>query len=304
MSAPPRLFDRALLRTRRLRAGAGAASNFLLDRAAEDLADRLLTVNRRFTRALDLGTPGDALVRTIRETTRVGEFVACEAFPQWRDPATALRVAGDDEALPFSAESFDLVVSAMSLHWSNDLPGALVQIRRALKPDGLLLASLIGGETLHELRECLALAEAEIAGGASPRVAPFVEVRSLGSLLQRAGFALPVTDVDRLTVRYGNLTGLFNDLRAMAATNALAERSRTPLRRAVLARTAEIYAERFADPDERLRATFDLIWISAWAPHASQQQPLKPGSARSRLADALGTVERKAGDKARPRRED
>jgi SAM-dependent methyltransferase len=304
MSVPPRLFDRALLRTRRLRAGAGAASNFLLDRAAEDLADRLQTVNRRFTRALDLGTPGDALVRSIKETDRVGEFVACEPFPQWRDPAAALRVAGDDEALPFANETFDLVVSAMSLHWSNDLPGTLVQIRRALKPDGLVLASLIGGETLHELRECLALAEAEITGGASPRVAPFVEVSSLGSLLQRAGFALPVTDVDRLTVRYANLTGLFNDLRAMGAVNALAERSRTPLRRSMLARAAEIYAERFADPDGRLRATFDLIWISAWAPHAGQQQPLKPGSATSRLADALGTVEQKAGEKARPRRED
>jgi SAM-dependent methyltransferase len=219
-----------------------------------------------------------------------------------REPAFALRVAGDEEALPFAGETFDLVVSAMALHWSNDLPGTLVQIRRALKPDGLLLCSLVGGETLHELRECLALAEAEIAGGASPRVAPFVEVRALGSLLQRAGFALPVTDVDRLTVRYSNLTGLLNDLRAMGAANALTERSRIPLRRAVLARTTELYAERFADPDGRLRATFDLMWISGWAPHTSQQQPLKPGSAKQRLADALGTSEYKAGEKAQPKR--
>jgi SAM-dependent methyltransferase len=302
MNAPPRLFDRSLLRTRRLRAGEGATANFLLDRAAEDVADRLQAVNRRFSQALDLGTPGDALLQSIRATGRVETFVACEPFVGMRESESALRVVGDEEALPFASETFDLVVSAMALHWSNDLPGTLVQIRRALNPDGLLLASLIGGETLHELRECFALAEAEIAGGASPRVAPFVEVRSLGSLLQRAGFALPVTDVDRLTVRYANLTGLFNDLRAMGAANALAERSRTPLRRAVLARTAEIYAERFADPDGRLRATFDLMWISGWAPDASQQKPLKPGSAKQRLADALNTTERTAGEKVPPRR--
>jgi len=213
------------------------------------------------------------------------------------------RLAADEEALPFANETFDLAVSALSLQWVNDLPGTLAQIRRALKPDGLFLAALIGGETLGELRESLAVAESEIAGGASPRVSPFVDVRTLGSLLQRADFALPVTDVERMTVRYPTVRALMRDLRRMAAANALAERSRKPLKRAVLARAEEIYAERFADPDGRLRATFDVMWLSAWAPHDSQQKPLKPGSAKMRLADALGTRERTAGEKAgrRPR---
>jgi hypothetical protein len=180
----------------------------------------------------------------------------------------------------------------------NDLPGALVQIRRALKPDGLLLAALIGGETLHELRESFAMAESEISGGASPRVSPFAEVRSLGSLLQRAGYALPVVDSDRHIVRYQNIFKLFHDLRRMGATNALVERSRKPLTKKIAARAAEIYAERFSDPDGRLRATFDVLWILGWAPHESQQKPLKPGSAKMRLADALGVPEKPAGEKA------
>jgi hypothetical protein len=188
------------------------------------------------------------------------------------------------------------------LHWVNDLPGTLAQIRRTLKPDGLLLAVLAGGETLTELRQCLAAAESDLEGGASPRVAPFVDVRALGSLLQRAGFALPVTDVDRLTVRYSSLANLFRDLRRMGATNALIERRRKPLRRSTLARAAELYAERFADHDGRLRVTFDLLSVSGWAPHDKQQQPLRPGSAKSRLADALGAREIPAGEKADPRR--
>jgi SAM-dependent methyltransferase len=188
-------------------------------------------------------------------------------------------------------------VSALALHWVNDLPGTLLQIRRVLKPDGLFLATMPGGDTLTELRQSFAEAESEIEGGLSPRVAPFVEVRAMGTLLQRAGFALPVTDIDHVTVRYQNLAGLFRDLRAMGATNALAARRRKPLRRATVARAAEIYARRFADADGRLRATFDLLSISAWAPHDSQQQPLKPGSARMRLADALGAKELPAGEK-------
>jgi SAM-dependent methyltransferase len=191
------------------------------------------------------------------------------------------------------------VVSALALQFVNDLPGVLVQIRRALKPDGLLLAALLGGETLTELRQSFAEAESDIEGGVSPRVAPFADLRDLGALLQRAGFALPVTDVDRVTVRYDSVFGLMHDLRRMGATNALLARRRTPLKRATLMRMAEIYAQRFADDDGRVRATFEIIWLSGWAPHPDQQQPLKPGSAKARLADALGTREISTGEKAR-----
>jgi len=302
MTAPSRLFDRALLRTRRRRAMAMGAETFLLDRVAQDLVDRLQTVTRRFPLALDLATPGETLRRALAGSGQVQTIVACEALADLRPSTGGPRVVADEEALPFARETFDLVASALALQWVNDLPGTLAQIRRMLKPDGLLLAALPGGDTLNELRQCLAIAEDEIEGGASPRVAPFVEVRALGSLLQRAGFALPVTDIDRLTVRYQGLADLFRDLRRMGATNALVERSRMPLKRATLARAAALYAERFADPDGRLRATFELLWISGWAPHASQQKPLRPGSAKMRLADALGTRERSAGDKANPRR--
>ena len=303
-AGPPAIFDRALLRARRLRAAAAGGENFLVTRAAEDLAERLQAVKRRFPAALDLGTPGDALRTVLDASGRVDRVVAAEPLAALRDTQGGPLVAAGEEALPFAEASFDLVVSALALHWVNDLPGALLQIRRVLKPDGLFLAAMAGGETLTELRQCLAAAESEIESGLSPRVAPFVEVRAMGTLLQRAGFALPVTDVDRLTVRYASLAGLFRDLRAMGATNVLTDRRRKPLRRSTIARAAEIYAERFADADGRLRATFDLLWISAWAPHESQQQPLKPGSARMRLADALGTKERSAGEKATRRHED
>ena len=199
---------------------------------------------------------------------------------------------------PFAEASLDLVVSALALQWVNDLPGTLVQIRRALKPDGLLMAAMLGGDTLIELREAFASAESEIEGGLSPRVAPFADLRELGALMQRAGFALPVVDSDRLTVRYESAFALMRDLRAMGATNVLAERRRAPLRRATLMRMAEIYAERFADADGRVRATFEIVWLSGWSPHESQQKPLKPGSASQRLADALGAKEVPAGEKA------
>jgi SAM-dependent methyltransferase len=301
-SAPPVIFDRALLRARRLRASEQGGGNFLLDRAAEDLAERLAAVKRQFPLALDLGTPGDALGHAIKANGQIGNLVSAEPLAHLRTQDSGQRISADEETLPFRDASFDLVMSALALHWVNDLPGALLQIRRVLKPDGLFLATIVGGETLTELRESLAEAESEVEGGLSPRVAPFVEVRAMGTLLQRAGFALPVTDIDRLTVRYRSLAGLFRDLRAMGATNALAARRQKPLRRATHARATEIYAQRFADSDGRLRATFDLLSISAWAPHESQQQPLKPGSARMRLADALGTQEQSAGEQAsRPR---
>ena len=196
---------------------------------------------------------------------------------------------------------YDLVISLHSMQWLNDLPGVLAQIKRLLKPDGLLLAAMIGGDTLTELRDALASAESELEGGISPRVSPFVEVRTLGSLLQRANLALPVTDIDRLTVRYKNALALMHDLRRMGATNVLIERSRKPLRRTTLLRAAEIYRERYADADGRVRATFEILWLSGWAPHESQQQPLKPGSAKARLADALRAIEVPAGEKTGPK---
>ena len=286
MSQSPIIFDRTLLRARRRRAAALGPATFLIDRVAEDFSDRLATVLRHFDLAVDLGTPTDAVRRALAASGKVDSIIAADV------------IAADEEALPFRDGSLDLVVSALALQFVNDLPGTLIQIRHALKPDGLLLAALVGGDTLSELREAFAAAEAEIEGGVSPRVAPFADLRDLGALLQRAGFALPVTDVDRLSVRYASPFALMHDLRRMGATNALVERRRRPLKRATLARMAEIYCERFADADGRIRATFEIVWLSGWAPHESQQQPLQPGSARHRLADALGTREISAGDKA------
>ena len=200
--------------------------------------------------------------------------------------------------MPFGDGTLDLVVSALALQLVNDLPGVLVQIRRALKADGLFLAALLGGETLTELRQSFAAAESEIEGGVSPRVAPFAELRELGGLLQRAGFALPVADADRVTVRYDSVFPLMHDLRRMGATNALTARRRTPLRARDLAAHGGNLCQRFADADGRVRATFDIVWLSGWAPHPDQQQPLKPGSAKKRLADALGTREISAGEKS------
>jgi SAM-dependent methyltransferase len=293
----PVIIDRALLRARGRRALALGPSTFLLDRVAEDLADRLAGVLRDFPCGLDLGTPTAAVRRALAGSHKVGTMVVANALGE-AECRTGLAIAADEEALPVRDGALDLVVSGLGLHFVNDLPGTLVQIRRALKPDGLFMAALLGGDTLTELRAAFAAAEAEIEHGISPRVLPFGDLRELGALLQRAGFALPVTDVDRLTVRYASPLALMHDLRRMGATNPLVDRSRRPLRRATLARMLEIYAERFADPDRRIRATFEIVFLSGWAPHESQQQPLAPGSARTRLADALGTRERSAGEKA------
>jgi SAM-dependent methyltransferase len=294
-SLHPRIFDRDLVRARRRRAAALGPSTFLLDRVGEDLSDRLAAVLRRFECAVDLGTPTDVVRRGLVASGKVGSVVAAVAAGEAAD--AGLTIAADEEALPFRDGSLDLVVSALALQFVNDLPGTLVQIRRALKPDGLLLAALAGGDTLTELRQAFAAAEAEIVGGVSPRVAPFADMRDLGALLQRAGFALPVTDVDRVIVRYHSPLALMQDLRRMGATNPLVERSRRPLRRAILDRMVEIYHDRFSEHDGRVRATFEIVWLSGWAPHESQQKPLPPGSARQRLADALGTKEIPAGEK-------
>jgi SAM-dependent methyltransferase len=271
--AAPILFDRALLRVRQARAAHLGAATFLLDRVTEDLLERLGAVLRDFTAVADIGSPGGALADALS--------------PRFSAPRHIDLLGAEHERLALEPETLDLAVSALALQFVNDLPGVLAQIRRALKPDGLLLAAIVGGDTLTELRQAFAAAEAEIDGGISPRVAPFADLRDLGALLQRAGFALPVTDVDRVVVRYDNAFALMQDLRRMGATNVLAERRRTPLRRATLLRMAQIYSERFADSDGRMRATFDIVWLSGWAPHESQQKPLKPGSAKVSLAEAL-----------------
>jgi SAM-dependent methyltransferase len=267
----PILFDRALLRARQRRALRGVPATFLLDRVAEDMVDRLQAVTRDFSDVADIWTPNAAVLEALRARFASIRHIRVE----------------DAEVLPLQPEALDLAVSALAFQFVNDLPGVLAQIRRALRPDGLLLAAMIGGDTLTELRQSFAEAEAECEGGVSPRVAPFVDLRDVGSLLQRAGFALPVTDVDRTVVRYDNAFALMKDLRRMGATNVMIERRRAPTRPATMMRMAQIYAQRFADPDGRIRATFDIIWLSGWTPHESQQKPLRPGSARASLEAAV-----------------
>jgi SAM-dependent methyltransferase len=297
----PLIFDRLLLRARRQRGLRLGPETFLLDQVADEFANRLRLVLRRFDLAVDLGTPTAAVRTALLCDGAIGTMIALGPMiggPGGDEAATpSLSVAADEEALPFGDNTLDLVVSGLALQAVNDLPGTLVQVRRALKSDGLFMAALLGGDTLTELRQSFAEAESELDGGMSPRVAPFPDLREMGALLQRAGFALPVTDVDRITVRYAAPLALLRDLRHMGAANPLVERRRIPLRRATLMRAMEVYAARFADPDGKVRATFDIIWLSGWSPHESQQQPLRPGSATTRLADALGTTEIAAGEK-------
>jgi SAM-dependent methyltransferase len=255
---PPRIFDRNAIALHRARAACIGGDAFLVHEATDGLTARLAGIKRDFPRRMEL-------------------------------------VLGDGERVE-APEPLDLLTSVLTLHSVNDLPGVLVQARRALKPDGLFLAALFGGDTLTELRQSLAAAEIEIKGGVSPRVAPFADVRDLGGLLHRAGFALPVADVERTVVRYGDMFSLVRDLRAMGETNALAERSGKPMRRDMLAATVAHYAQHFADNDGKLRTTFDIVYLTGWAPHESQQQPLKPGSAKARLAAALGTREEGTGE--------
>ncbi|HEX3487303.1 MAG TPA: methyltransferase domain-containing protein [Micropepsaceae bacterium] len=290
MSAgPPRIFDSLAYRARRARAALRAGDIFLARDAADQIATRLGAINRRFERGLDLHSRLDVFGRLrpfAEDWVRTG-FA-------WDAPS----VIAEEEALPFAEESFDLVTSILSLHAINDLPGALVQIRRALKPDGLFIAALFGGETLRELKIAFAAAEADVLGGVSPRVAPFADVRDLGGLLSRAGFALPVADVERTVVRYRELSRLFVDLRCHGETNALAGRGSAFLSPRLLAALTREYATRFGDPEGRFPATFDIVFLTGWAPHESQQKPLRPSSAKTRLADALGTKEQPTGDLA------
>jgi SAM-dependent methyltransferase len=260
------------------------AARFLLRRAAEDLGDRLMTVERAFSHAATLFSWTEDAREAIRTTAKAQVVLRLEDEALGADGADG---AAPFETMPAAPETLDLIVSLYALHEMNDVPGMLAQIRRALRPDGLFLGCMAGAGTLKELRACLLEAETEMRGGASPRVAPLADIRDVGGLLQRAGFALPVVDLDEVTVRYDTMFDLMRDLRAMGAANALIDRDRRPTPRGLFLRAAEIYAERFADPDGRVRATFSTIWMSGWAPHPQQQQPAQRGSARVSLAAAL-----------------
>ncbi len=302
MSAPPRLFDRALHRRRLDRAAPGyGAADFLKARAADDAVERLESIMRSFPLAVDLGSRTGVFAAALARSdarAKVGALIQTDLSARMLAGRQGMRVQADEEALPFKAESLDLVVSILALHWTNDLVGALIQIRSALKPDGLFIGAVLGGATLAELRQCLVQAESELSDGAGLRVSPFADVLDAAGLLQRAGFALPVADTDRVTVRYAHALELIRDLRAMGETNVLLDRARKPLSRAVLARAAALYQERFAGADGRIGATFDIVNMTGWAPHPDQQQPLRPGSAKMRLADALHVKERPAGEKS------
>ena len=297
MSQAPNIFDPLAVQHARSRAFAlrsrgsglgsglanGLAPDFLLTRVAEDFSDRLAVIRRTFTSGLELGCHHGVLGARLGHDHGLARLTTADTIAEVLPDVTL-----DFERLPFAAESFDLVVSGLALQTVNDLPGVLAQVRGCLKPDGLLLAAVTGGRTLQELRVALLEAETEVTGGVSPRVAPMIDVKDLGHLLQRAGFALPVVDSDVVDVTYAHPLALMRELRGMGAVNVLVERRRTFLRRDVLARAIEIYQQRFAAPGGRVRATFEILTATAWAPHASQQTPLAPGSATTRLADVLG----------------
>lgn len=296
------IFDRRSVRRHRDRAASDVDQyDFLLRETADRLADRLLDFARPFPMALELGAHGGQFTAVRNTRGGIETLIQSDLSAAMLSQAGGLRVACDEEHLPFARDSFDLVLSNLSLHWINDLPGALIQARRCLRPDGLFLAAMLGEETLTELRQSLLAAEAEISGGASPRVSPMAGLRDAGALMQRAGFALPVVDSDRITLTYSDPFALMRELRGLGETNAVRQRLSGPTRRELFARAAIHYHDRFADNDGRIPATFDILYLTGWAPHESQQQPLKPGSASSRLADALETEEKSAGEKTHHR---
>lgn len=293
------LFDRKLLRQRRARfAPEVAARETVLAHVAREIAERVSLMLRPFPLALDLGAYHGLLGRTVAELPSVGTMIYAESVPAFAALCPRPALVCDEDWLPFKDASLNLIVSGLALHRVNDLPGALIQIRRALAPDGLFMAALLGAGALSELRAALLEAEAELQGGASPRVAPFGDVRTYGALLQRAGFALPVADAETLTLRYANPREVMREIRALGGGNVLLARSRRPIARHTLQRAEDIYRARHGTPDGRVSASFEIVYLSGWGPDPSQQKPLKPGSAAQRLADALGTKEQPAGDKA------
>jgi SAM-dependent methyltransferase len=297
MSDAPRLFEQVLIRSRLRRAIQQGAEDFLLARASADLSDRMDAILRQFETVLDLGTPGPHAAVALSVSGKAARVMRAAPIIEAIGGGPFTSFVMDAGLLPFRNGSLDAVISLLALQTVDDLPGTLAQIRRTLRPDGMFLACLVGGSSLTELRQSLAAAESEMESGISPRVSPFADISDLGGLLQRAGFALPVVDADSFTVRYANPLALMHDLRRMGATNPLVERRKRPMRRTTLIRALEIYRERFADSDGRVRASFELLWMSGWAPHESQQKPLKPGSAVKRMADALGVREIPGGDK-------
>lgn len=295
---PLLVFDRATLRQRRERAARDwDRHSFLKREIAERLVDRLTDVRRTFPLALDLGSHGDEVATALGGHKLVEQLVRTDLGPGFASRARGPAVVADEEFLPFASGRFDLVLSAMDLHWVNDLPGTLIQIAHILKPDGLFLGAMLGGATLWQLRQALTAAESEIDSGLSPRVSPFADLRDAAGLLQRAGFALPVADSETIEVEYDNALALMRDLNGMGESNLVAERRRGVTRRATLMRAAELYGERFSLPSGRVAASFEVLYLHGWAPHASQPKPLKPGGAAQRLADALGTSEMSAGEK-------
>lgn len=296
-------FDRELWRRRRARMVTTLPQHeFLLLEVADRLADRLADVNRAFPRALDLGAHHGLLQRVANGRGGLDFVVQCEGSRPLLSLSEGHRVVADEEFLPFAPQTFDLVFSALTLQATNDLPGVLLQTRHSLKPDGLFLAAVLGGETLRELRETFLQAEIDIEGGASPRVAPMIDLGDLGGLLQRAGFSLPAADRDLLTLTYPSPFALLHELRGLGLSNVLNNRRRQPLRRQTLMRACELYLERYGDRDGRIKATFEIFTLTGWAPHESQPQALKPGSARHSLAQALDSEEVSAGEAARPAR--
>ena len=294
LAPPPRLFDRARVTRNRDRASSRFRDYaFLKGRESTQLLERLHDTSRDFEHALDLGAHDGQAPEALVQSGKVKDITALDgaATMAARLRETGINVVeGDEDSLPFDRESFDLVVSLLSLHWANDLPGVMTQIRSVLKPDGLFLGCLFGGDTLPELRAALIEAESELTGGVSPRLSPLPGLQDIAGLLQRAGFALPVADVDQVTVRYSHPMKLLEDLKGMGEQAAFAKREgqeRRPLSRRLLARMSDIYVERFSDPDGKVRATFKIIWMSGWAPHESQPKPLKPGSGKFSLADAV-----------------
>lgn len=299
MSEDQELFDRSLLRRRRARfAGETAEHEFLLSHVAAEIAERIGAILRDFPLALDLGAYHGLLGRAVAALPSVGDMIYAESVPSLATRCPRPAVVCDEERLPFKEMSLSLVVSGLALHRVNDLPGALIQIRRSLRPDGLFMGAALGGRSLQELRQVLIEAEAELHGGASPRVAPFADVREYGALLQRAGFALPVTDAELFNVTYPSPRALMREIRALGGGNVMAARRKAPLPRGTLERAEEIYRMRHSTPTGKIAASFEIVYLTGWAPDASQQKPLAPGSAKARLADALHTTEHSAGDKA------
>ena len=291
MPETPCLFDQLLLRTRLKRALRKGAADFLLERVADDFELRLEALARSFDTVADIGTFGPHAALKLLASQRFKNIIRQAPLAEVLGTGAWQNIIGETSLVPFAPQSLDAVVSLLAFQWVDDLPGLLIQIKRALKADGLFIACLLGGQTLHELRDSFARAEIECEGGLSPRVSPFADLRDIGALMQRAGFALPVVDTETITVRYQTPLALFADLRAMGGTNVLIERRKTPLRRKTLLRALEIYAENYSDADGRIRVTFECLWVSGWTPHESQQKPLQPGSAKARLADALNTKE-------------